>query len=104
MYSTSTIPLACKDDLHNNCFSYLLTGGIATATPWVPLDHRSYPFIRIKNVPTIQLEFQDTYEKEFAEQDCDLFEGPGGQAIAFCVTEVQLGTGTWRADNSLMPR
>lgn len=96
-YATSSAPVQCKQTLDRSCFSYLLSGGAVMATPWDSQSHLDYPMIRLEKVPAIQVEFQKVFEKSFTEKDCDLFEGPGNQAIAFCVAQVHLGMGTWRA-------
>lgn len=96
-YATSFHPIQCEDTLYNDCFSYLLSGGIAMATPWPPRSELDYPFLRLENVPSIQIEFQKPHETDFADKECDLFQGPGGQTIAFCVADVQVGAGTWKA-------
>ncbi|KAK8008211.1 hypothetical protein PG991_010762 [Apiospora marii] len=96
-YATSSHPIQCENTLYTDCFSYLLSGGIVMTTPWPPRSDLDYPLIRLENVPSIQIEFQKPHDNEFADTECDLFRGPGGQTVAFCVARVQVGIGTWKA-------
>lgn len=69
------------------CFSYLLSGGVLMATPWIPLDHDDYPLVRIDQVPSIQMEFE-LRALSFLETDCRSFGAPGVViAIQLCLRE-----------------
>lgn len=67
------------------------------STPPVPSGSDStYPLVSLENVPGVQLEFSELYDKNFTENDCDFFQAPGGHTALFCVGQVQLGSGTWK--------
>ncbi|KAI4864525.1 hypothetical protein F4820DRAFT_448962 [Hypoxylon rubiginosum] len=70
LLSNIVAPVQCSG---SNCFSYLLSGGLEMVTPWNPLGYANYPLVKIDSVPTIQVEFDDLIDDDFADADCDVF-------------------------------
>lgn len=74
MYGTNTAPLEC-----DGCDSYLLTGGVFLATPWMPTGYDAYPLVNIDRIQAIQLEFKGWMSEEdgFRNEDCDIYGSKG---------------------------
>jgi hypothetical protein len=51
--------------------SYLLSGGVWGAAPWVPRDHEDQMFVRLDQVPGMQLDFQGKHgPNDFQKDQC----------------------------------
>lgn len=74
MYATNTAPLGC-----DGCDSYLLTGGVFLATPWMPTDYDAYPLVNIERIQAIQLEYNGWMSQAdgFRNEDCDTYGSKG---------------------------
>jgi hypothetical protein len=100
MFSTVTDPVTCHGD---NCVSYLLSGGVLMATPWIPTGYPSYSLVKINDVPAMQLEFDSSPGLDnFSDRDCDVFgSGDTMIAIRFCVVKGGATPGSLRAGKIL---
>ncbi|KAK0654852.1 hypothetical protein B0T16DRAFT_383864 [Cercophora newfieldiana] len=84
-YSTVMEPISCPDPA-GRCESYLLSGGTLLMEPAIPSGYDSFPFVKVDNVPAVQLEFTPSSNHSFSDSDCQVF----GQAntliaIRLCV-------------------
>ncbi len=78
-YSTISAPVSCS----GACDSYLLSGGLLMATPWVPSGYGTFPDVKIDHVASIQLDFERDLgaAPAFSDADCSTYAS-GGVAIA----------------------
>ena len=95
LFSTITSPIQCQGQ---GCVSYLLSGGLSMAGPWVPPGSVDHSLVRIRDVPSVQLEFSGPVDSNFQDADCDVF-GKGGFAIGIkvCVVRHPSPLGSLRA-------
>jgi hypothetical protein len=72
LFATVADPQNCTNE---PCISYLLSGGLTTVIPWVPLDYGDYPLVRVKDAPSIQADFSMPTKEalHFTDDECDLF-------------------------------
>lgn len=79
-------PVYCEDD---DCFSYLLSGGLEMVIPPVPQGYADYPLVRVPNVPTIQMEFTTIKnQRGFERQDCSVYGAPATPiGIELCLAQ-----------------
>jgi hypothetical protein len=72
MHSVQTEPVTCSAA---QCDSYLLPGGLATATPWPPVNYTGEDVIVIASAPATQVDFRDGLAQgdSFQHDDCDTF-------------------------------
>ncbi|KAK3393850.1 hypothetical protein B0H63DRAFT_505672 [Podospora didyma] len=84
MFSTSS---PAKDCPTNDCYCYLLSGGIIYATPWIPQGYEQYPLVKLDNVPSVQVDFAPMpIGHVFSDSDCDVFGQNGIQVgVRVCV-------------------
>ncbi len=95
LFSTITSPIKCQQQ---GCVSYLLSGGLSMAGPWVPPGSVDYSLVRIRDVPSVQLELSGPVDSSFQDVDCDVF-GERGFAIGIkvCVVRHPSPPGSLRA-------
>jgi hypothetical protein len=85
IYTTNARPISC-----DSCDSYLLTGGVIMATPWIPSGYEAYPLVNIDKLPAIQVQFKRTMNdtETFQDDDCDVFGRTGFLiGIKMCVAK-----------------
>ncbi|KAK4445479.1 hypothetical protein QBC34DRAFT_472396 [Podospora aff. communis PSN243] len=106
LLSTVAKPVLCESSERDlECASYIISGGLSLAAPWTPVGNPDHPLVRIKDVPTIQTEFQGRYmtgPSPFSDTDC-LFFGSNRSRIAadFCLSasaEGQMHAGLFLCD------
>ncbi|ORY14471.1 hypothetical protein BCR34DRAFT_560515, partial [Clohesyomyces aquaticus] len=85
MLAINAAPINC-----DGCDSYLLTGGVMSATPWVPTGYDAYPLVNIERIPASHIQFRGGMSQEdaFRNEDCDVY-GSGGFLIGIkmCVAK-----------------
>lgn len=97
IYSVSSEPVNCTG---NDCESYLLTGGLALARPWVPTNYTQDPVIVINGILGTQIDFQPGLDpgEVLEDTDCDVFyQELYLIAIRFCVTQSRTRQGSYIA-------
>jgi hypothetical protein len=91
LFSTVTEPVLCEPSERDlECASYIVSGGLSLAAPWTPAGNADHRLVRIRDVPTIQIEFQGrSGAKSFSDSDC-LFFGSNRSRIAaeLCLSSV----------------
>ncbi|KAI1121597.1 hypothetical protein F5Y10DRAFT_271913 [Nemania abortiva] len=96
LYSNGVPPVRCSGS--DDCFSYLLSGGLELATPWAPLNLSNYPLVKIKSVPTIQLEFTRLRTESFVDSDCQILGDPNGSiGVRLCIAQASDNSGELNA-------
>ncbi len=77
MYVTTADPIQCQsddEDAGNTCAAYLLSGGVAGATPWVPSGYPNHPQVLIETSPMVHVEFNKLPEgTTFDDSACQVF-------------------------------
>jgi hypothetical protein len=95
LISTISSPVSCAAD---DCQSYLITGGVEMATPWIPDIHHDFSLVIIENPPSIQLNTTHSENYIFQEDECDLYGGVGYTiGIKLCIAKEELSPGLLRA-------
>ncbi|KAF2464221.1 uncharacterized protein BDR25DRAFT_159442, partial [Lindgomyces ingoldianus] len=92
MYATNAPPLDC-----DGCDSYLLTGGVFLATPWIPIGYDSYPLVNIEKVQASQIQFRGGMHETdaFRNEDCDVYGSEGFLiGIKMCVSKSKMFPGS----------
>jgi hypothetical protein len=77
LYSTIAEPISCASNGSPKCASYLLSGGLTMATPWMSDGDPDHPLARIHDVPVVQIEFSTNADFEILDnivpEDCQIF-------------------------------
>ncbi|KAI1846979.1 hypothetical protein JX266_006854 [Neoarthrinium moseri] len=102
MFSSLTDPIRCSG---NNCYSYLLSGGLEMVTPWISLEDSSFPLIQIHDVPSIQLEYTSLSDyHRFSSTDCSILGSPASSIAArLCLSMDKSNAGTLNAGLFICP-
>lgn len=73
LFSAIAAPQHCTPiDDNISCASYILTGGLSLTAPWTPPGHPSHPLVRIRRVPSIQLDFHPPPPPTFLPSSCTI--------------------------------
>ncbi|KAI1868845.1 hypothetical protein JX265_006824 [Neoarthrinium moseri] len=102
MFSSLTDPIRCSG---NNCYSYLLNGGLEMVTPWISLEDSSFPLVHIHDVPSIQLEYTPLSDyHHFESTDCSILGSPDSSIAArLCLSMDKSNPGTVNAGLFICP-
>jgi hypothetical protein len=102
LLSTVSQPVHCAGP---NCMSYLLSGGLMMVAPWTSKEYTGYPLVRIKKVPSVQLDFAWPLGNDiFDDSDCDIFGEYGTPiGIRVCVAQDTATEGSLRAGTTHPP-
>ncbi len=98
LISTISSPVQCLGD---SCVSYLLSGGLSQSEPWDPttfIDYQmDYQMARVKNTPSVQIDFSSSVSDIFVDADCDQFGSSNSPiAMRFCVVNDETVTNALR--------
>lgn len=93
LFTTVAEPIHCEPSERDlECASYVISGGLSLVSPWAPAGNPDYPLIRIRDVPTMQAEFQGRSgpkSKSFSDGDCLLFGSERSRIAAeLCLSAV----------------
>ncbi|KAL3477565.1 hypothetical protein BJX99DRAFT_257378 [Aspergillus californicus] len=103
--STPSPVSECTED-DPRCDSYLLPGGLFTATPWPPTNHPEAPMIQMVDVPSCQVDFKAGLNEAdaFLGEDCTVFGANATLAsIKFCVSKSRTVNGSFAAGIYVCP-
>lgn len=91
LFTTVTEPIHCQPSERDlECASYIISGGLSLVSPWTPAGYPDHPLVRIRDVPTMQAEFQGrSGPKSFSDVDCLLFGSERSRIAAeLCLSAV----------------
>ncbi|KAK1836854.1 hypothetical protein QBC39DRAFT_429866 [Podospora conica] len=91
LFSTVADPISCQpSERYIECASYIISGGLSMVAPWTPDGNPDHPLVRIRDVPTIQAEFEGrSGPKSFSNRDCLLLGSERSHISAeLCLSDV----------------
>ncbi|KAL2852043.1 hypothetical protein BJY01DRAFT_244659 [Aspergillus pseudoustus] len=106
LHSVASRPVRVGACVQDECDSYLLPGGLITATPWPPLMEPSAPVIHIVDTPACQIDFRNSLSNgdAFSEQDCSVFGASTTLlGVRFCLAKSQIVQGSFIAGLYVCP-
>jgi hypothetical protein len=97
MHSVPGSPVNCSG---SGCASYLFPGGLATATPWPPVNYTADDIVLIDSAMATQIDFEDHLlpNDQFGDGDCHVFGAVGVLiGMRFCTAWSQYQPGALAA-------
>lgn len=91
LFTTVTEPIYFEPSERDlKCASYIISGGLSLVSPWTPAGNLDHPLVRIRDVPTMQAEFQGrSGPKSFSDGDCLIFGSERSRIAAeLCLSAV----------------
>lgn len=91
LFTTVAEPIYCEPSERDlECASYIISGGLSLVSPWTPAGNLDHPLVRIRDVPTMQAEFQGrSGPKSFSDGDCLIFGSERSRIAAeLCLSAV----------------
>ena len=95
LFGTIASPFQCTGP---DCVAYTLSGGLSMAGPWITSGYPDHSLVRLRDVPSVLMEFSGPVDSNFDDADCDVF-GQAGFAIGIrvCVVSHSSPPGAIRA-------